>query len=108
MPTTAVAYLRVSTEDQAERGVSLDAQRARLEQFARTNDLELVEIITDAGISAKSLGRPGLQQALAMLEDGTEALLITKLDRLTRSMDDWCELRKRFGPGRAWLLVADQ
>jgi hypothetical protein len=52
-------------------------------------DLELAELIVDAGESAKSLDRPGLQRALAMLKAGdAEALLVVKLDRLTRSVVD--------------------
>jgi hypothetical protein len=49
MPTRTIAYLRVSTEKQAERGVSLDAQRAKVAAYAELYDLELVETIIDAG-----------------------------------------------------------
>ncbi len=59
---TAVAgYVRVSTEQQAGEGVSLDAQRTKLHAYALAMDLELVDIFQDAGLSAKSLARPGLQ-----------------------------------------------
>lgn len=84
--TRAVGYIRVSTEAQAEEGVSLDAQRAKLEAFAIAADLELVAIREDAGVSAKTLARPGLQAALEDLHAGrADALLVAKLDRLTRS-----------------------
>ena len=68
--TKTVAYLRVSTEKQADKGVSLEAQRAKVEAYASLYDLELVEIIVDAGESAKTLARPGLQTALGMLKSG--------------------------------------
>jgi site-specific DNA recombinase len=55
MPTRTIAYLRVSTEKQADRGVSLDAQRAKVAAYAELYDLDLVETIIDAGESAKSL-----------------------------------------------------
>jgi DNA invertase Pin-like site-specific DNA recombinase len=55
MKTRAVAYLRVSTEKQADGGVSLDAQRAKVEAYAALYDLELVAVIVDAGVSAKTL-----------------------------------------------------
>jgi DNA invertase Pin-like site-specific DNA recombinase len=55
MPTKTIAYLRVSTEKHADRGVSLDAQRAKVAAYAELYDLELVETIVDAGESAKSL-----------------------------------------------------
>lgn len=87
--TKAVGYIRVSTEKQAEHGVSLEAQRAKLDAYASLYDVELVDVIVDAGVSAKTLDRPGLQRALAMLRKGqVQALLIAKLDRLTRSVKD--------------------
>src|SRR4051794_9729778 len=70
MPTRTIAYLRVSTEKQADRGVNLDAQSAKVAAYAELYDLELVETIIDAGESAKSLARPSLQRALAMLKGG--------------------------------------
>jgi site-specific DNA recombinase len=104
--TKTIAYLRVSTDKQADRGVSLDAQRAKVAAYAELYDLELVEIIVDAGVSAKTLDRPGLTQALGMLRAGkAEALLVVKLDRLTRSVRDLGELVERhFAPGKAALL----
>jgi DNA invertase Pin-like site-specific DNA recombinase len=50
--------------------VSLEAQEAKLTAYAGVYDLEVVEAIVDAGESAKSLNRPGLQRALAMLKRG--------------------------------------
>ncbi len=104
--THTIAYLRVSTDKQADRGVSLDAQRAKVHAYAGLYELELVEVITDAGHSAKSLERPGLQRALSMLKRGdAEALLVVKLDRLTRSVRDLGHLVETyFAPGRAALL----
>jgi len=106
MPTKTIAYLRVSTDKQADRGVSLDAQRAKLKAYAELYELDLVEIIVDAGHSAKSVDRPGLQRALGMLKVGeAEALLVVKLDRLTRSVVDLGTLVERyFAPGKAALL----
>jgi site-specific DNA recombinase len=85
-----VVYCRVSTADQADHGVSLEAQQAKLKAYADLYDLTVIETINDAGESAKSLNRPGLQQALAMLRKGeADGLLVAKLDRLTRSVADW-------------------
>ena len=101
-----MAYIRVSTDKQADRGVSLEAQRAKVDAYAALYDLELVEVIVDAGVSAKTLDRPGLARALGMLRAGkAEALLVVKLDRLTRSVRDLGELVERyFAPGKAALL----
>ena len=87
--TKAVGYIRVSTDKQADHGVSLEAQRAKLDAYAALYDVALVEVIVDAGVSAKTLDRPGLQRALGMLRKGqAHALLVAKLDRLTRSVKD--------------------
>src|SRR2546428_3703760 len=87
--TKAVGYIRVSTDKQADHGVSLEAQQAKLTQYAQLYDVELVDIIVDAGVSAKTLDRPGLQRALGMLRKGqASALLVAKLDRLTRKVKD--------------------
>lgn len=59
--TRTIAYLRVSTDKQADRSVSLDAQRAKVAAYAELYDLQLAEVIVDAGESAKSLDRLGLQ-----------------------------------------------
>jgi len=109
--TRTVAYLRVSTDKQADRGVSLEAQRAKVESYAALYDLELVAIEVDAGESGKSLVRPALERALGMLKAGkAEALLVVKLDRLTRSVRDLCDLVDRyFRDGkRALLSVGEQ
>jgi DNA invertase Pin-like site-specific DNA recombinase len=87
--TKAVGYIRVSTDSQAEHGVSLEAQKAKIEAYAALYELTLVDIVVDAGVSAKTLDRPGLTRALAMLRKGeASALLVAKLDRLTRSVKD--------------------
>jgi site-specific DNA recombinase len=65
VPTRTVAYLRVSTDKQADRGVSVDAQRAKVKAYAELYDLDLADVIVDARESAKSMDRPGLQRALA-------------------------------------------
>ena len=102
-----VAYLRVSTTKQADHGVSLAAQRAKVEAYASLYDLELVEIIEDAGASAKSLDRDGLSRALDMLTTGeADGLLVVKLDRLTRSVRDLDSLISRFFSGDRWSLMS--
>jgi DNA invertase Pin-like site-specific DNA recombinase len=97
--------VRVSTDQQAGEGVSLDAQRTKLQAYAVAMDLELVAIFEDAGLSAKSLARPGLQAALAALEQGkVSGLVVVKLDRLTRSVRDLGDLVDRYFASRFSLL----
>ena len=64
--------------------MSLEAQQVSIRAHCVSQDIELVDLVVDEGASAKSLDRPGLQRALAMLTSGTaQALVIVKLDRLT-------------------------
>ena len=108
--TKVVGYVRVSTDKQADHGISLDAQKTKIRQYAELYDLDLVGIVEDAGFSAKSLDRAGLQTALGMLTSGkADALLIVKLDRLTRSVRDLGELVERYFASRFSLLsIGDQ
>jgi site-specific DNA recombinase len=105
--TRTVAYLRVSTEKQADHGVSLDAQRAKVAAYAQLYELDLVEVVVDAGASAKTMEREGLQRALGMLRAGrAEALLVVKLDRLTRSVRDLGHLVEEYFASGRWALLS--
>mgnify|MGYP001565920212 FL=1 len=89
----AYGYCRVSTEEQAREGISLDAQEEKIHQYANLKDLELLEVIRDEGASGKDLERPGLQRLLHLIEDEqAEALIVYKLDRLTRNTSDLLQL----------------
>jgi DNA invertase Pin-like site-specific DNA recombinase len=102
MANRIVGYVRVSTEHQADGGVSLDAQIAKLRAYAVAMDLELVDVVVDAGVSAKTLDRPGLVKVLAMLDAGdADGVLVAKLDRLTRSVRDLGDLVDRYFAERA-------
>jgi site-specific DNA recombinase len=89
MATRALIYLRVSTDEQADTGVSLAVQRNKCTGYAGLYDLTVIEVIEDRSGSGKTLGRDGLQRALVLLKTGAaDALLVYKLDRLTRSVRD--------------------
>lgn len=84
-----IAYCRASTEDQQ---ITLEAQKAKLDAYAALYELVIVDTIVEAE-SAKSLNRPGLERALALLRAGeADGLAVVKLDRLTRNVADWQEL----------------
>jgi DNA invertase Pin-like site-specific DNA recombinase len=86
-------YSRVSSEDQARDGVSLEAQREKIRLLAELHGLELAEMVTDAAVSARTLDRPGLSRVLALLDAGeVGGVVVFKLDRLTRSLGDWSYL----------------
>jgi site-specific DNA recombinase len=104
-----IGYARVSTDKQADRGVSLDAQTEKIRAMVVVHGAELVDIIVEAGESAKSLNRPGMQRLLALVDSGeVQAVVVAKLDRLTRSVKDLCELLERFEQrGVALISVAE-
>ena len=91
--TKAIGYIRVSTEMQVNEGVSLDAQTAKIRAYCELNDLELIEIVCDAGKSAKTTNRDGLQKCLAAIASGEAgAIVVYKLDRLSRKVLDTLNL----------------
>lgn len=102
----AIGYVRVSTDEQSSSGAGLAAQRAAIEAECRRRGWKLVNVIEDAGYSAKDLKRPGVQEALETLQRGEAgALVVAKLDRLSRSMLDFTALMAK-ATKQGWALVA--
>src|SRR5689334_10566876 len=100
----ALAYVRVSTAEQATEGASLDAQRAAVLAEAERRGWD-VEVVADEGFSAKDLRRPGLSGALGRLDAGeADALIATRLDRVSRSVADFAGLLAR-AKRRSWRMV---
>lgn len=99
-------YIRVSTSEQADSGAGLEAQRAAIEAEAERRGWDLVCVFEDAGASGKSMsGRPGLQEALEAVESGqANALVVAKLDRLSRSLLDFAGIVER-ARTKGWNLV---
>src|SRR5260370_3032902 len=100
-----IGYVRVSTDKQADRGVSLDAQAEKIRAMAVVHSSELLDIIVDGGESAKSLNRPGMARLLALVDPvEVQVVIIAKLDRLTRSVKDLCTLLERFSKRGVTLI----
>jgi site-specific DNA recombinase len=87
MKQKALGYCRVSTIEQANEGISMDNQAAKIRQYCELNDLELVEIISDDGESGKDLKRDGVKSMLTRLQE-VDAIVVYKLDRLSRNVLD--------------------
>ena len=88
----AVSYVRVSSEDQKKHGYSIGQQITNNMQFALQNGYKLVKTFKDEGISAKNMDRPALQELLAYCMDETnevEAVIVWKLDRISRNVADY-------------------
>lgn len=105
-PKTAVAYLRVSTTEQADDGAGLAAQRATIEAWALINGITIVAWYVDRGRSAKDMtSRPKLQRAIRDVQERlAERLVVAKLDRLTRSVLDFSAIMAD-ARERMWNLV---
>lgn len=94
-PTRALGYIRVSTDEQAGSGAGLDAQRDAIQREADARGWT-IRWIEDAGVSGKSLNRPGMDEALGLLAAGeADVLAVSKLDRVSRSVVDFCNLTER-------------
>jgi DNA invertase Pin-like site-specific DNA recombinase len=106
-PTRAIGYRRVSTAEQVESGAGLAAQLSTIEAECARRGWRLVEVFTDEGTSGKSLkDRDGLTAAIDAVESGrADALVVAKLDRLSRSLLDFAAIMGR-AQERKWNLVA--
>ena len=98
----AVGYCRVSTEEQARGGISLEVQEDKIEKYAELHNLELLKVIIDDGKSGKDLNREGINEILSLISDKSIShIIIYKMDRLTRNVFDLLYLvRKVFEPGK--------
>ena len=95
------AYVRVSTQEQKLHGLSLDAQKMKLEKYAKEHNMKIVEWYLDEGISGRKLirNRPELQRMIQDAEKGKfERIIFIKLDRFFRSVAEYHECMKRITP----------
>ncbi len=134
-PVPAIGYIRVSTAEQASSGLGLEAQRAAITDACRVRHLELLDVLTDAGVSSVAADRPGLTAALTAVEacqptqttlarqtrargkaqdgrqqaaappDTSPVLVVAKLDRLARSLSTYAQLLDR-ARRNGWHLLA--
>ena len=95
------AYVRVSTQEQKLHGLSLDAQKMKLTEYAEAHNMRIVEWYVDEGVSARKLirKRPELQRMVQDAEKGKfERIIFIKLDRFFRSVAEYHECMKRISP----------
>lgn len=85
----ACVYTRVSTEEQARKGYSIEEQERMAKAAIESKGWEYIGTYSDPGVSGRKMDRPGLQQMIADIEDKkVEAVVIFKLDRLSRKQKD--------------------
>ena len=103
----AVVYVRVSTKEQAEQGYSLEGQERECRLFAERHNLSVETVFIERGESAKTQNRTELQKLLRHCRENKgkiSALIVWKIDRLSRNMKDVLELYDEFGLLRIQVL----
>jgi len=91
----AVIYYRVSTEEQAQHGISLEQQKNQCLAYAQQNNIEVIEYFHDDGVSAKTIERPSLQKLLTYCRrnyKNIDCVIIYKIDRLSRNVNDYSSI----------------
>ncbi len=105
-PLRAITYGRVSTGRQANTGVSLGDQADSLAAVVAQRGWTHVDHVVDAGMSGRKIGnRPALLDALDRLDRGdADVLIAAKIDRLSRSTEDFARLLNR-SERKGWAIV---
>lgn len=106
-PKAAVGYVRVSTRAQEREGLSLQAQKQRLEAWAVVNERRMIEILVEAE-SAKTADRAEFQRALTIACTHRAALVVVKLDRFSRDTIDAITIAKRLEAAGADLVSLNE
>jgi DNA invertase Pin-like site-specific DNA recombinase len=107
--TVAVGYVRVSTNEQGDSGLGLDAQRAAIRVECERRGWRLSSIAQDIASGKSTNGRPALTEALEAVEDGRASVLVAakldRIDRIARSVLDFASLMQR-AERHGWAVVA--
>lgn len=104
------AYVRVSHQEQKLHGLSLDAQKMKLTEYAKAHGMKIVEWYVDEGVSGRKLirKRPELQRMILDAEGGNfDRIIFIKLDRFFRSVAEYHECMKRIAPV-VWTTTEEQ
>jgi len=103
---SVVGYLRVSTTERKDEGVSLDVQRERIVAYCKMFQHNLIAIYADDH-TGRNIERPGFQAALARMVETDSLLMAVSMDRISRNVGDWTYLLdKYFGKGAKHKLLA--
>ena len=93
-------YPRVSTDDQVREGFRLDEQEKEMKKLCMYKNYQIYKVYREEGVSAKNMNRPKFQEMIQDLKDGKiNRIIVYKLDRLTRSIQDLeviCKLIEKY------------
>ncbi|EKD63019.1 MAG: Gp20, partial [uncultured bacterium] len=102
---TCYIYIRVSTDEQATEGYSIENQRRACKDYADMNAYHPKDIFADEGRSGRNIDRPAFQKLLSTLkENPVEAIIVYKIDRFARNVGDFSNIRKQFQAMKVKLL----
>ncbi len=101
----AIGYIRISTQEQAKEGISLEAQEDKIRKYAVLHNLSLIEVVRDEGESGEDLDREGIQKVIALCEKRkVDHLIVYKMDRLTgKTLDLLILIERVFKPNKVQL-----
>ena len=90
-------YIRVSTDEQAQEGFSIDNQKRACMDYAQMQGYHIQKVFTEGGKSARTTDRPAFQELLSALKvQSVDAVIIYKIDRFARNVGDFSTIRKQF------------
>jgi len=105
-PTRALLYIRVSSDEQARSGLSLEAQETTLRSEVERRGWEVAEVLVDDVSAKRGSVRPAFDRARKLLASGeANALLATRLDRISRSVVGFADLMAT-AQDQGWQVVA--
>ncbi|PEL26973.1 recombinase family protein [Bacillus toyonensis] len=102
-------YTRVSTDEQANEGFSLQAQEDHLRQYAKAKGYEVYDIYSDEGYSGKDYNRPEIQRLFKDLsQDKFKGILVKSVDRISRRLSDVTKLIDDvLVPRNSYIVISD-
>jgi site-specific DNA recombinase len=107
---TALIYCRVSTEEQAQEGYSLEAQEKLCRLYAGNNGYHVAGVFRDEGKSGTTLDRPALKDLLAKCQEDKSlaAVIVQETDRLARNTRDHLTIRAMLQKAGPKLISVNQ
>lgn len=88
-------YIRVSTDEQAKEGFSVDNQKRACTDYAESNGYHPKRVFSDDGRSGRTTDRPAFQEMMETIKsDPIDAVIVYKIDRLARNVADFANIRK--------------
>ncbi len=94
---TCYIYIRVSTDEQANEGFSIENQKRSCVDYAKMHGYEIKRIFVDGGKSARTTDRPAFQEMLSFAKKSpVDAIIFYKIDRIFRNVADFSTIRKEF------------